>query len=115
MIDIYTVDVEFQLSWMILSDAGPSISTRCYLLEMDQIVSGRSITVVVKLETIAAQSCLEFNVAGHYPAPAHKRNENVKNNREKQRTVNHRNTGMDQAKIAVHTITCEFDFAEVFE
>ena len=66
---------------MILSDAGPSISTRCYLLEMDQIVSGRSITVVVKLETIAAQSCLEFNVAGHYPAPAHKRNERQKQSR----------------------------------
>ena len=87
---------------MILSDAGPSISTRCYLLEMDQIVSGRSITVVVKLETIAAQSCLEFNVAGRYPAPAHKRNENVKNNREKQRTVNHRNGNGSSEESRTH-------------
>lgn len=100
---------------MILSDAGPSISTRCYLLEMDQIVSGRSITVVVKLETIAAQSCLEFNVAGRYPAPAHKRNERQKTIEKNREQLNHRNTGMDQAKRAVHTITCEFDFAEVFE
>ena len=52
-----TVHVQLQLARVVLPDADPSISTGCDLLEVDQIVSGRAVSVVVELETIAAQPC----------------------------------------------------------
>ncbi len=41
---------------MVLADADPSVSTGCDLLEVDEVVSGRTVSVIVKLETIATQS-----------------------------------------------------------
>jgi hypothetical protein len=44
---------------VVLAYAESSISTGWDLLEMNQIVTGRTVTVIVKLETVSAQSCVE--------------------------------------------------------
>lgn len=51
-----TVDVKFELSGMIFANPGPSVSTGTELFEMNQVVTGGSVSVVVKLETISTQS-----------------------------------------------------------
>lgn len=52
-----TGHVQSQLSLDVLAHLHPAVLPRRHLLEVDDVVAGRSISVAVELEAITAQSC----------------------------------------------------------
>lgn len=52
-----TGHVQSQLSLDVLAHLHPAVLPRRHLLEVDDVVAGRSISVSVELEAITAQSC----------------------------------------------------------
>lgn len=54
---VFTWHIKFQAAFQILADSDPLIFSGRYLLEMYNVVTGWTVSVFIKMESVSAESC----------------------------------------------------------